>query len=53
MTISQGVISVGVEKGTNTVIFVKFCAVVEREINNLQPGFLREIPRKEFFNTHA
>jgi hypothetical protein len=42
-----------VEKGTKAVICVNFSACGKRRFNNLRANFVREIPRKEFFNTHA
>src|ERR1700674_1952885 len=44
--------SVAVEKGTKAVICVNFSACGKRRFNNLRANFVREIPRKEFFNTH-
>jgi hypothetical protein len=44
---------VAVEKGTKAVISVIFSAYGKRTFNNLRVNFVREIPRKEFFNTHA
>jgi hypothetical protein len=44
---------VAVEKGTKAVICVNFSACGKRRFNNLRANFVREIPRKEFFNTHA
>jgi hypothetical protein len=43
---------VAVEKGTKAVISVNFSACGKRRFNNLRANFVREIPRKEFFNTH-
>ena len=43
---------VAVEKGTKAVICVNFSACGKRRFNNLRANFVREIPRKEFFNTH-
>jgi hypothetical protein len=42
-----------VEKGTKAVICVNSSACGKRRFNNLRANFVREIPRKEFFNTHA
>ena len=42
-----------VEKGTKAVISVNFSAHGERTFNNLRANFAGEIPRKEFFNSHA
>jgi hypothetical protein len=44
---------VAVEKGTKAVISVNFSVYGLRTFNNLRTNFVREIPRKEFFNTHA
>jgi hypothetical protein len=44
---------VAVEKGTKAVISVNFSAYGKRRFNNLRANFVREIPRKEFFNNHA
>jgi hypothetical protein len=52
---------VAVEKGTKAVISVNLSAYGEPRFNNLQTNFVGnslrrvvgEIPRKEFFNTHA
>jgi len=44
---------VAVEKGTKAVICVNFSACGKRRFNNLRANFVREIPRKEFFNTHS
>jgi hypothetical protein len=44
---------VAVEKGTKAVISVNFSAYGERTFNNLRANFAGEIPRKEFFNSHA
>jgi hypothetical protein len=44
---------VAVEKGTKAVISVDFSVCGERTFNNLRANFVGEIPRKEFFNTHA
>jgi hypothetical protein len=44
---------VAVEKGTKAVISLNFSACGKRRFNNLRANFVREIPRKEFFNTHA
>jgi hypothetical protein len=44
---------VAVEKGTKAVISVIFSAYGKRTFNNLRVNFVREIPRKEFFNTHV
>src|ERR1700687_6318792 len=44
---------VAVEKGTKAVISVDFSVCGERTFNNLRANFAGEIPRKEFFNTHA
>jgi hypothetical protein len=44
---------VGVEKRTKAVISANFSTYHERTFNNLQTNFVVEIPRKEFFNTHA
>jgi hypothetical protein len=41
------------KKGTKAVICVNFSACGKRRFNNLRANFVREIPRKEFFNTHA
>jgi hypothetical protein len=43
---------VAVEKGTKAVICVNFSACGKRRFNNLRANFVRETPRKEFFNTH-
>jgi len=43
---------VAVEKGTKAVICVNFSACGKRRFNNLRANFVREIPRKEFFNSH-
>jgi hypothetical protein len=43
---------VAVEKGTKAVISVNFSAYGKRRFNDLRANFVREIPRKEFFNTH-
>jgi hypothetical protein len=43
---------VAVEKGTKAVISVNFSAYGKRRFNNLRANFVREIPRKEFFNSH-
>jgi hypothetical protein len=42
---------VAVEKGTKAVISVNFSAYGKRRFNNLRANFVREIPRKEFFNS--
>jgi hypothetical protein len=44
---------VAVEKGTKAVISVNFSSHGKRRFNDLRANFVREIPRKEFFNTHA
>jgi hypothetical protein len=44
---------VAVEKGTKAVISVNFSAYGKRRFNDLRANFVREIPLKEFFNTHA
>jgi hypothetical protein len=44
---------VAVEKGTKAVISVNFSAYGKRRFNNLRANFVREIPRKEFFNSHS
>jgi hypothetical protein len=44
---------VAVEKGTKAVISANSSVYGERTFNNLQTNFIAEIPRKEFFNTHA
>jgi hypothetical protein len=44
---------VAVEKGTKAVICVNFSACSKRRFNNLRANFVRETPRKEFFNTHS
>jgi hypothetical protein len=44
---------VAVEKGTKAVISGNSSAYGERIFNNLRTNFVVEIPRKEFFNTHA
>jgi hypothetical protein len=44
---------VGVEKGTKAVISVNFSACGEPRFNNLRTNFAGEIPRREFFNSHA
>jgi hypothetical protein len=43
---------VAVEKGTKAVISANFSAYGKRRFNDLRANFVREIPRKEFFNTH-
>jgi len=43
---------VAVEKGTKAVISANFSAYGKRRFNNLRANFVREIPRKEFFNGH-
>src|SRR6266481_5925633 len=42
----------GFEKGTKAVISVNFSAYGKPRFNNLRANFVREIPRKGFFNTH-
>ena len=42
-----------VEKGTKAVISANFSAYGKRRFNNLRANFVREILRKEFFNTHG
>jgi hypothetical protein len=44
---------VAVEKGTKAVISVDFSFYGEPTFNNLRTNFVVEIPRKEFFNSHA
>jgi hypothetical protein len=44
---------VAVEKGTKAVISANFSAYGKRRFNNLRANFVREIPRKEFFNGHG
>jgi hypothetical protein len=44
---------VGVEKGTNVVISMKFGIQGGRAFNNLRATFFVETRRKEFFNSHA
>src|SRR4029077_9116855 len=44
---------VAVEKGIKAVISVNFSVCGKRRFNNLRANFVREIPRKEFFNTHS
>jgi hypothetical protein len=44
---------VRVEKGTKAVISANSNVNRERTFNNLQTNFVAEIPRKEFFNSHA
>jgi len=44
---------VGVEKGTKAVISVHFSVYGERTFNKLPTNFVVEMPRKEFFNSHA
>jgi hypothetical protein len=44
---------VAVEKGTKAVISVNFSVSGERTFNNLRANSAGEIPRKEFFNSHA
>jgi len=44
---------VAVEKGTKPVISVNFSAYGKRRFNNLRATFVREIPSKEFFNSHG
>jgi hypothetical protein len=43
---------VAVEKGTKAVISVNFSAYGKRRFNDLRANFVREIRRKEFFNSH-
>jgi hypothetical protein len=44
---------VGVEKGTNVVISMKFGIQGGRVFNNLRATFFVETRRKAFFNSHA
>jgi len=44
---------VAVEKGTKAVVLMNFSVYDERTFNNLRANFAGEIPRKEFFNSHA